>query len=237
MPEPAHSESLPPSLSGYRLARSAIVLTAAGILLWLAGRGVLVLCASVLVAVFLRAGARRVQDWTRLSPAPAVAVVLTALTVLSAGGAWLLAPQVASQVDQLSEALPRSLDRLSSTVERYEWGRRLMSEVSGSTGEGNGSPGTIREFGRNVTGKLAAMLGAFLSAGAGALGYLLVALATGAYLAADFDGYRRGLIRLIEPRKRERADEIVGVVIHSLEGWLAGIAVSMTVLGVLNVLG
>jgi predicted PurR-regulated permease PerM len=66
---------------------------------------------------------------------------------------------------------------------------------------------------------------------------VIISSAIGAYLAAGFSGYVNGLIRLVRPDKRRRIREAFDVSLIALEGWMRGIVVSMTVLGVCSYIG
>lgn len=88
-----------------------------------------------------------------------------------------------------------------------------------------------------VAANAARFAGTAVSESVNAIVYFVLAVAIGLYLAAGFKTYRDGFVRLFAPEKRDRIEEIFGVLVHSLEGWLNGIAVSMIVLGVASFAG
>ncbi|MEZ5361879.1 MAG: AI-2E family transporter [Bryobacterales bacterium] len=215
----------------------ALTCAVVGLLMWLAGDVLMVLFASLLVAVFLDGAAGWIGHRTRLSRRHSLLAVVLLITVSTIAGVWLLAPRVADQVDQLSRDLPQSLDRLTSALQQNAFGRWLLQqgESMGKSGQAEGE--ALSEVGRGLTAKAASLAGMAVSNGFGALAYLVFAVANGLYLAAELDSYRNGFVRLFSPSKRVRVNEVVGVSIHSLQGWLFGIAVSMTILGVASFIG
>jgi predicted PurR-regulated permease PerM len=60
----------------------------------------------------------------------------------------------------------------------------------------------------------------------------LVVLVAGIYLAASPDSYVGGLLHLTPPKQRDAARELLARMHTALRGWLAGVLVEMTVIGV-----
>lgn len=59
----------------------------------------------------------------------------------------------------------------------------------------------------------------------------------GLYLAISPALYRDGFLRLVPPRHRPRGREVAAALRHALGWWIAGRALSMTVVGVLTLIG
>ena len=104
-------------------------------------------------------------------------------------------------------------------LERYGWGRSLLDE--------------LRPRNLLTTDNAAPTL----SASFGLLGDLVVILLIGLYLAVDPGIYARGLRVLVAPSLRPRAAEVLDDVGDTLQGWLVAQLLSMSVIGVLTLLG
>ena len=195
------------------------------LLLWYAVDVCLLVFAGILLAIFLRS----LSDWfssrTNLSGGWSLAVVVLALILILSGGLWMLAPDVAAQVDQLTDSLPRAARQLSQTIERYQWGRQLLAHVP--------EPGALMS---NRADVLARITGVF-SMTLGVIANFVIFLFIGIYLAAEPDLYKSGLVQLLPANWRARADEVLNAVGQTLRWWLLGRLISMVVVGVVTAAG
>lgn len=211
--------SATPSRALAVLAAVAVV----GLLVWLLGAladPLLLVFAGVLLAVFLRGTSGWLSRHTRLPAGWALAAVLVALAGLVALSAWLMAPSIAAQVDELTRRVPEAAGRLGDELEHYGWGRKLVSQVTDWD-----LPAPRRAL-AGATG--------LLSTSAGVVTSFVVFLFVGLFLAIDPSAYRRGVLRLVPIRKRERAAEILDEVGGVLGKWLLGKLFSMAVVGALT---
>lgn len=195
------------------------------LLLWYAVDVLLLAFAGILLAIFLRALSVWLSGRTPLSGGWSLAVVILALVSVLGAGAWLLAPDVAEQVDQLSESVPRSAQQLGQRIERYAWGRQLLAQVP-----------TTGELLSDKSNVLARVTGVF-STTFGLIAGVVIVLFVGLYLAADPQLYAGGLVRLVPANKRGRAREVLSEVGQTLRWWLLGQIVAMTIVGALSALG
>lgn len=197
-----------------------------GVVFWLASNVSLMLFAAVLLAVFLRG----LSDWTSrhlpVSQGWALATVVVFLAASSIAVFWILAPQVAQQVDQLVEVFPQTYQRFTNVLQRYAWGAWLLDRTSDGV---NGDSGVLSS-GVGLVG------GAFSTTIAAIVNFALV-LIVGLYLAAESAMYRRGFLTLVPPENRGRAAEVLDACGEVLRGWLLGKISSMAILGVLSFIG
>ena len=182
--------------------------------------------AAVLVAVMLSRAADKLSSRTAAPRGVALATVVVAVGGGLALVAWLLAPQIAEQSRQLIAEVPALWKQLDDRI-----GGWLDIDLSDwiSTGFENTDRDAIRDTARGLLGALAGTLGVLGSA------ILLVAMAI--YIAADFDTYRRGALRLVPVERRDRARQIADQVEATLLWWMIGKLISMAVVGVLTFFG
>ncbi len=209
-----------PAVSGLVLAGVALVLAV------LAPDVLLILFASVLVATLLYGGSTWLRRRTRL-PYPLALAVFTAAIV--AGFMVLVlvaAPVLSEQIGQLWQQLPMALRTLRRTIEAQSWGPALLSQISL---EGLATPAS--------GGALAGRATSVVASTFGAVGNFAIICVIGVFLAADPATYRAGVVALVAPSGRERAEAVLNQLGQTLQSWLLAQLLSMAVIGALTALG
>lgn len=190
------------------------------LLIWYAIDLLLLIFASVLLAVFLQTLSQWVSTKTKLSHGLALAVVSILLMTLIIISAWFLAPQLTLQVNQLSRDIPQALRQLELWIAQFAWGESVIRQFPDSD-----------DFISEKTDALAGLTGVFATT-LGVVGSIAFVLFVGLYFAAQHELYTEGIVRLVPPSNRNRAREILGELGHTLRWWLLGQSVSMAILGV-----
>lgn len=217
--------------SGLRQLRPLGLIVAALGLVALAGalwraRGVLfLLFAGALLAIFLSAITDWISGWTRLRRRWAFLAALLLIAGLAVAAALWIAPRVSEQADEMAQRLPQAWQKVEAQLESRAWTNRLLDRLPG--------PDELMPQGAQVVARATGAL----STVAGALAGVLIVLVVGLYLAAQPDVYRKSFLRLIPAAKRERAGQVLSAVHGTLQSWLLAQLVSMSVVGLLTVLG
>jgi predicted PurR-regulated permease PerM len=184
-----------------------------------------VVFAAVLLAILVRTASGVVQRRTGLGAGWALGAVWLVIAGLAAAGVFLVGSAAGSQFDQLAADLPKSVDQLRARVRQYSWGDELLARLPGfDQAIGDGS---------QVTSRTAR----FFSSTFGVAGNLLVLTAMTVYLTASPRTYRDGLVRLVPPRYRRRADEVIVTVIGQLSRWLVGRVAAVAAVGAITGVG
>lgn len=178
----------------------------------------------ILIALFLRALSDPLAAHTPLSPAWALAIVVTLLTVTVGLGLWWLAPEIAIQIDQLTQQLPRALQKLGERLARYPWMQRLLEQLP-PAGDIRPAPGIVSRLTSVVSVTVAWIVG------------VIVVIFIGVYLAAQPRLYVNGIIRLFPLSRRARMTEVGGRLAHALRMWLLARLILMIVVTVFTGLG
>ncbi|MDO9269787.1 MAG: AI-2E family transporter [Methylobacter sp.] len=190
------------------------------LMVWQAAQILLLVFASLLLALFLRTLANFISSRTSLS----VAWCLTFVVVLLLGALVLIlvlyGPDIADGFYKLFRQLPSAQDRLRGFLERYDWGPTAMDALS-RAGRALANPQQL--------GKIAGIF----STAFGALGSLVIVIVLGLYFAADPKTYVRGTIHLFPQQHRERAGEAFDRLEHVLRWWLIGRIAAMLAVGIL----
>lgn len=183
--------------------------------------------AGLLLSVFFRGLADPIRHRTGVPHVAAVAIVVAALAGVLALFIWIAGPSLAAQFDELQRSLPEAMDQIRSRLGQYDWGRRLLGQADVERIAGDG------QMLQEATGFASRTVGAVL----GALGATFIVFFLGIFVAVEPGYYRRGVLRMVPPARREKLGEVLSRVDDILKWWLIGRAMSMAVVGVLVWIG
>lgn len=206
----------------YLLVAGTVVLF---LLVWYAAGVLLLGFAGILLSIFLRSLADFISRLTKLSGGWSLAIVVVSLLVLIGASVWFVAPNVAEQIDNLTESLPRAVQRLQEKTEKYRWGKRVLEQMPPAD-----------ELMPDRSDAFAKATGVF-STTLSALTNFVIIIFVGLYLAAEPKTYLKGINHLVPLDKRRRATEVLEATGSGLRWWLIGKVGSMLVIGVLTTLG
>jgi predicted PurR-regulated permease PerM len=195
-----------------------------GLLAWWLVDVLLLVFAGVLIAVLLRAPADWLSARTRLSPNLAIAIVFVVLALGLGGAGFAIAPEVGRQFDELTTQVPQAARELTGSLERYGWGRWLLTRVQ-SAGEMAAKPEVMQGAGRVLSSTVGAFTGLFTVAVVG----LWVTLQPRLYIDNG--------LRLFPVAARPRARAIAQECGQVLQRWLLGSFLSMAIVGVITWIG
>ena len=208
-----------------RSAVSGLVFTGIVVLLaLLASHVLLVLFASLLVAVLLHGGGAWIAGKTGVGYGWALALFTIAILAGLVMLVVVAVPVLAQQTNELWQQLPRALDALHARLEGQSWGPALMDQFS------------MEEVAKSG-GRIAGGATSALTSTAGAIGTFAIICVVGVFLAADPETYRSGIIALVAPSGRDRAKAVLNQIGDALQGWMAAQLLSMAVIGLLTMFG
>jgi predicted PurR-regulated permease PerM len=195
----------------------ALAILGLGVLIWQTIDVIVLVFAGGVLAIVLRSLAALAERHTPLRGVWALtAATLTLLFLLGAFGA-LIGWRIADQLGDLTQAVSHAWSELSGLLEHSPLGHLLLSRLTSSSAVTTGSSLT-----HAATGTI------------GALTDLVIILFVGLFLAADPDLYRRGLLALAPPSRRDKLVDVLDSVVTALERWLGGVVVSMLCVGVIS---
>ncbi len=225
-----------------------VAIIALFLFLWYSIYVLFLIFAGILVAIMLRALAEVVARFTRLSHRWSLAIVLVVLVIALAGFWYVAAQSLAEQTQGLAKQLPGAWENFQNKLRETGIGRYALDNF-GPTGRPTTGPSTAPAAegppasptsgggGGGFSGVLLGRFGGFLSTVMDLFAALVVVLFTGLFLAFDPKQYVRGTIRLVPPRYRMRAGEVLGAMGYTLKWWLIGQGVTMTVIAIATWIG
>jgi predicted PurR-regulated permease PerM len=194
------------------------------LLLWTAADVFLLVFAGLLLAVLLTQAASLTQGWLRLPYAWALTTVVLAVAVGIGSLGWLMLPRIAVQVDELATRLPTAVESLRQQIQTYEWGRAALARM-----EVERLLPSRSDIVAQITGVASSTLGWIAN--------LLVILFVGIYGATEPRTYSNGFIRLVHPKRRRRARQVLDELYLRLGWWLLARLCSMLAVGTATGLG
>lgn len=208
------------------MALRVAVVVGLALLFWELASLLLMAFAGVLVAIFFRSLGSWLSQRTGLSSRWSIAIVLVLLGVLSAASIFLSGDPVAKQMSELGEQVPRSLEKIKTDLQKFEWGKWLVQKAPASAED---LPVSGKDMASYASGALSSVTGGLVAA--------FIVLILSLYLSFDPTIYVDGAIRLFPVRKRDRIRSVLDEVHQALQMWLLGKILSMIVVGVLTTIG
>jgi predicted PurR-regulated permease PerM len=206
------------------VASAAAAVIALLLMVWQVAQILLLIFASILSAVFLRA----MSEWISRNTDLSVTVSLNLVVLALLGGSVLIlllyGPDIAEGFYQLSRKLPSTLDRLRTSLGQYAWGPLLLDTLS-QVGNALTDPRQL--------GKIAGIF----STAFGAVASFLIVIVLGLYFAAEPKIYLDSTARLFPQPRRARVYEAFDRIGQALRWWLAGRFAAMFAIGLLTFIG
>lgn len=185
----------------------------------------LLLFAGTLFGILLNGVSRWTSRWTRLPYGWSYTAVLMLLIAVVIGGFLYLGGQVAEQASALLSELDSAVGQAERKLRQTEWGKPLMEYASRQEEDSGG----MQQWTPHIWSGLQSI--------AWGVTGMLVIFFVGVYVAFDPDMYRRGLVKLVPPSRRNRADEVLKTLRNALVRWIVGRLISMALVGVLTAIG
>jgi predicted PurR-regulated permease PerM len=207
------------------ITKIVLIVIGSLVVLYFGFKILLMIFAALLVALFFRSFADFISKKTNLSDRWSLSIVMVGSLLLTVGLSYLIAPQISSQMDQLTSSIPLALSKIQHWLGKYSWGQQLLNNLNAETLI---STDTGKAFVK-ASGAISGVLGWILDG--------LIIFLIGLYLAISPQTYFEGLIKLFPPVRRNRLREVAYDILSTLRWWLLGRFVDMAFVGFLVWLG
>jgi predicted PurR-regulated permease PerM len=187
--------------------------------LWIAKDLVVIVVASVVLAVLLRTIAAPIRRITRLGERASTAVAILLVAAILIGFGWLFGAELSGQFANLGQALSQSWTQLKQHIAGSAVGRELLASLQGGAGA----------FGFSLDGVVTAV--------GDAAATLVIIIFGAVFFAFNPNLYFKGVLLLLPPEKRQLTGEAMADAGRALRLWILGQLISMAIVGVLVGLG
>jgi predicted PurR-regulated permease PerM len=191
------------------------------LLIWQLVDLLLLVFASVLVAIFFRSFADTIAGLTRLSHGLALTVAIILVAIFFVLISTLFGTTIHQNVSTLIDQLPTAWREIRGRIGEVRW----LVDALDRAGEAM------------LTGNVVSRIGGALGTVMGAVTNVFLVLFAGLYIAAQPKLYRDGFLKLVPPQDRERIDATLVRCGLFLRNWLLGQLIAMIVVGTLTGVG
>jgi len=221
--KPTEGEKSAPRPRLYRgdIARTVLIVAAVAILLlvlWQLSGVILLIFASILVAILFRSLAEPIERFTPIRSPWSLLLAVIVVVLFIAGFSVLLGTQIEAQIRGLIAQLPELWKSLEDQLGIANLGQMIADRLQEFFSRG--------ETVANVAGLTLSLFDIILSAA--------LVLVAGVYIAARPTAYRDGFLLLFPGTARERVARTVDKTARALRHWLVGQLVAMAIIGVLT---
>jgi predicted PurR-regulated permease PerM len=199
-------------------------------ILWQIREVLLLMFAAVVLATALNRLAKRFQ-LLGMKRGFAVLLSVALFFAVVVGFFWLIVPPFAQQFNELTYRVPQGLQRFNSWLDVME--TRVPSQLVPYIPDVGSLIQQAQPFVNRVLGSSFAFVSGSLEA---VLKILLVLVLTG-MLLADPLAYRKVFVRVFPSFYRRRVDGILDKCEVSLQGWVTGAVIAMSVVGLMSLIG
>jgi predicted PurR-regulated permease PerM len=193
----------------------------------------LVVFLAVILAIYLDAVSGFLQRRLDIPPSVSLAGALVLTLGALVGVVFLIAPAVASQVQDFIANLPKFLSELDQSINRLF---RSIPILRRSVTEGGG-PGLLATSLNEIFGVLRGALVPYLKGGVELIIEGVSVFVMALYLARNPGVYLDGLVALVPPSHRRLARLILFDLKVTLRAWVVGQLIAMVLLAALTTLG
>lgn len=181
----------------------------------------LLIFAGTLIAVFFRGLSGLIQRKTKWNEKVCVGISILSTLLLMSGFFWLIGTQIQSQVNELAETLPKTIEKAKSQLEDSTIGDKLIERATSE----------------DTSKKLRQFAGSFFSSTFGTFGDLYIVLFIGIFLTVSPDTYINGVVEVVPERGQKKAGEIFRALGEQLRKWIKGTLMSMSVVFIMTAIG
>jgi predicted PurR-regulated permease PerM len=210
-----------PSSDFVRYVLIAVAVIAGVVLLWQVVDVALVAFGGIVFAAVFRGLGGLFVRFLRCPEKLSVLLAVLLVFVLFAGLAWIFGDQLAQQLGQLQEQLPKAIEAVKERISHLGGGK-FIDNIIDQTGKGSPMLGNVA--------KIAGLTVGFV-------GHAVVMIFVGIYLALDPDLYVRTAVRLFPPSRRASVRRALSASGDALRKWLVGQLAAMATIAILTSAG
>jgi len=181
----------------------------------------LLILAGSLIAVYFRGLSGLIQKKTKWKEGACVAISVVGTLLLIVFLSWLIGAKVQSQIAELSDTLPKTVEQAKEKLNQSSLGQKIVQKIS--------SPKAQQQA--------QSIVQSFFKTSFGVLGDIYVVLFIGIFFTASPKIYKEGVIRLIPPKGKPKAEKVLNDIGSSLKKWLKGKMFAMLVIFILTSIG
>ncbi len=181
----------------------------------------LLVLAGTLIAIFFRAISSKIESKTNWKEGVCLTISILGTLLIVAGMFWLIGSKVHSQLVELTETLPKTVENVRARLNESSIGEKVLERATSDKAM-SGLQSFAQRFFRSTFG---------------VVGDVYVVLFIAIFFTVSPRLYTGGFVQLIPPRGQEEAKGVLKKLHTYLRKWLKGKLISMSIVFVLTAIG
>lgn len=181
----------------------------------------LLILAGTLISIFFRGVSDFIKRKTKWKEKVCITISILGTLLIVAGLFWLIGAKVQTQVTDLVETLPKTIENVQEKINDSALGENIINKLST----------------KNSTDKVQVFAGEFFQSTFGVFGDVYVILFIAIFFTVAPQTYIKGIVQLIPVKGQKKANEVINKLSQELRNWLKGKLFSMFIVFVLTAIG
>ncbi|HEV7331478.1 MAG TPA: AI-2E family transporter [Flavisolibacter sp.] len=181
----------------------------------------LLLFAGSLIAIFFVGLAGIIHRQFGLKEGLSLTISIIGSLLLLFGFFWLTGNSISQQISDLKQTLPSAVENVKTKLAQSSLGRRVLETATSD----------------DVSGQATSVLQTFFKSTFGVLGDVYIVLFLGIFFTVSPRSYINGIVKLVPPSGKQKANDVVTKLGESLSRWLKGQIFAMFVVFILTAIG
>lgn len=181
----------------------------------------LLILAGTLISIFFRGVSDFIKRKTKWKEKVCITISILGTLLIVAGLFWLIGAKVQTQVTDLVETLPKTIENVQEKINDSALGEKIINKLST----------------KNSTDKVQVFAGEFFQSTFGVFGDVYVILFIAIFFTIAPQTYIKGIVQLIPVKGQKKANEVIDKLSQELRNWLKGKLFSMFIVFVLTAIG
>jgi predicted PurR-regulated permease PerM len=181
----------------------------------------LLILAGTLISIFFRGVSDFIKRKTKWKEKVCVIISILGTLLVVAGLFWLIGAKVQTQVNDLVETLPKTIENVQQKMNNSALGEEVIDKLST----------------KKSTDKFQVFAGQFFQSTFGVFADVYVILFIAIFFTVAPQTYINGMVQLIPVKGQKKANEVIDKLSRQLRNWLKGKLFSMFIVFVLTAIG
>lgn len=194
-------------------------------------RVLLIAFAAIILAILLEALVDLIRRLLPIGRGAGYGILAGLFTLCMAAGGLLFYTGITQEYDELSDKLQ------SASASASSWTKNIMQQLQQNWNGGGQQSGMTWE---QLLQQASSFIPESMSAAWGVIGALTMIgliIVLAAFMLAEPELYRRGIVKMAPPRHRERTDQVLRTLYHNMRSWLLGKSLAMVFVTISTIVG
>jgi len=181
----------------------------------------LLVLSGALIALFFTGVSNMIERKTDWKYGICISISIIGTLLITAGLFWLIGAKVQSQISELIETIPMTLENAKENLNENVLGEKIVEKIES----------------KNAMNKAEGFAGRFFKSTFGVFGDIYVILFIGIFFSISPKTYVKGMVSLVPVKGQDKAREVLDKLGEQLRKWLKGKLFAMFVVFVMTAIG